>query len=183
MKRFFPVLILLLCLSACFSGPEQNRADMEKPRKAIPASGGADPQAELQGEDSSLDSAAFAGCPPEALAYLRLLSQAFRNGDKDFLLAQGEGQYEKDLRPGRDEAEYFNLLYRIGPLAAEDPQETRLQKYLKAEDAASISFKGWREKGPMIEAEAQIQGPEGALPCRIILAWRLVDIKIVGLYP
>jgi hypothetical protein len=35
----------------------------------------------------------------------------------------------------------------------------------------------------MIEVDAQIHGPEGPLPCRIILAWRLVDIKIVGLYP
>jgi hypothetical protein len=183
MKRFFPALILPLCLSACFSGPEQNRADMEKPRETIPASGGIDPQAGLRGEDSSLDSAAFAGCPPEALAYLRLLSRAFRNGDKAFLLAQGEEQYERDLRPGRDETEYFNLLYRIGPLAAEEPQETRLQKYLKVEDTGYISFKGWREKGPMIEVDAQIHGPEGLLPCRIILAWRLVDIKIIGLYP
>ncbi|MDR2607251.1 MAG: hypothetical protein LBC57_02570 [Treponema sp.] len=183
MKHLFPVLIPLLCLSACFSGPQQNRADTEKLRETIPAPSGIDPQAGLRGEDSSLDSAAFSGCPPEALAYLRLLSQAFRNGDKGFLLAQGEGQYEKDLRPGRDEAEYFNLLYRIGPLAAEEPEETRLQKYLKVEDAAYISFKGWREKGPMIEVDAQIHGPEGALPCRIILAWRLVDIKIVGLYP
>ncbi|MDR2305178.1 MAG: hypothetical protein LBE10_11410 [Treponema sp.] len=183
MERFSPVLILLLCLSACFSGPQQNGADMKKPGGTIPASGGIDPQAGLRGEDSSLDSAAFAGCPPEALAYLKLLSRAFGNEDKTFLLAQGEPQYERDLRPGMDETEYFNLLYRIGPLAMEDLQETRLQKYLKAEDAGYISFKGWSEKGPMIEVDAQIHGPEGPLPCRIILAWRLVDIKIVGLYP
>jgi hypothetical protein len=131
-----------------------------------------------------LDTRAFSGLPPEARNYLSALSQAFQKADAEFILAQGERQFEAEVKKNYDNETYFALLYRIGTYAAESSWETAEKPHLKVREISHIEYISWEENGPMLSIQGKLITAEGeAVPCKIILAWRLKDPKILGQYP
>jgi hypothetical protein len=122
--------------------------------------------------------------PPEARSYLRALSAAFRNHDRDFLAAQGEKSFEAEVRPGCDEETYLALLYRIGPYGTEDPgADTRVPR-LFPEEIDGLEYAGWEEQGPHLEIRGRlIRRGQPPLPCLIMLVWKLREPKILGRFP
>jgi hypothetical protein len=142
------------------------------------------PSPALRVEDG-LETAAFDGLPPEARSYLKTLAEAFGGQKRPFLLAQGEAQFEKEVKPHYDEETYLALLYRIGPLSAEEggPGSNTLPR-LSPRDIVGIEYGSWEEEGPLLEIRARlISASAPPVPCRIMLIWRLRDPKIQGLYP
>ncbi|MDR2134660.1 MAG: hypothetical protein LBP27_06090 [Treponema sp.] len=135
-------------------------------------------------EDSRPDSAAFRDMPPEAQAYLELLARAFIDQDENFLLAQGEAQFEAEVKPGCDRETYLALLYRSGAYAAESPRAGTRNPRLNPAEIRRIEYIRWQENGPVLEIEGRfLTVTGGIIPCRIILLWRLKEPKILGRFP
>jgi hypothetical protein len=126
------------------------------------------------------------GLPVEAGKYLRALSRAFSTADRDFLLAQGESQFEADNRGRYDEESYLALLYRVG-LFSEDRASVPAERESPRLDLAQIrriEFSGWEEQGPVLIIGGRlVTKTGGAIPCRLVLLWRLREPKILGVYP
>jgi hypothetical protein len=125
------------------------------------------------------------GLPNEARAYFETLSRAFAAADGDFLLSQGEAMFEAQIRPRYDEETYFALLYRAGPLASQSPPEAsgRLPR-LNYRDIRGIEYAGWGAEDPFISVRARLLLQNGTrLPCEIVLAWKLLEPKILGVFP
>ncbi|MDR3145814.1 MAG: hypothetical protein LBU21_06020, partial [Treponema sp.] len=119
------------------------------------------------------------------------LSKAFRNGNRDFLLSQGEAQFEAEVRPFYDEETYLALLYRVGPYGQESPRtdtesprtDTESPR-LDPEEILRLEYADWEEAGPLLELRCRLVRRRGPpLPCRIMLAWRLREPKILGRFP
>jgi hypothetical protein len=128
-----------------------------------------------------LETAAFEGLPPEARNYLQSISAAFSARDKAFLLAQGERQFEAEMRPRYDDESYLALLFRLGRYEADTPVEDMDLPKLAVETCTGIEYTSWREWGPVLEIRGQIlRKNEPPLPCLIILVWRLREPKILG---
>jgi hypothetical protein len=122
--------------------------------------------------------------PPDTRSYLETLSGAFRRGDRTFLLSQGEAQFEAEVMPFHDEETYLALLYRIGPYGEESPREDTETPRLNPAEILGLEYSGWEEQGPLLELRCRLirrRGPP--LPCRIVLAWRLREPKILGRFP
>ncbi|MDR1057988.1 MAG: hypothetical protein LBL43_00420 [Treponema sp.] len=177
MKKTAGLFLAILFLAACVQGPRPWSGAAEPP-----AEGSAGPGETAAG--SALEGPAFTGLPPEAKSYLELLSGAFRRQDGDFLLAQGETQFERELRPRFDEASYLALLYRCGAYAEEGPIRRPGTPRLFPGEIRRIEYLGWEERGPLLEIRGRLVTQGGdAVPCVIMLIWRLREPKIQGLYP
>jgi hypothetical protein len=147
------------------SGPSENTAS------AAAASQAPDSPLATVSPTGRLDDPAFKGLAPEALDYLGALAQAFAGQDTAFLIAQGEVQYEAQLRHLYDEGAYLAMLYRTGPDLI--PQEIQ-----------GIEYISWEEQGPMLEIHGRLISIKGkASPCVIMFNPRLREPRILGLYP
>jgi hypothetical protein len=127
--------------------------------------------------------------PPEAQSYLADLSRAFRAGDGDFLLSQGEALFEAQIRPAYDAETYLALLYRAGPLAGNAPAEITARAgdslpRLNYRQIRGIEYSGWAEEGPLLRIQGRFLTRNGeAIPCEILLVWKLVEPKVLGVFP
>jgi hypothetical protein len=121
--------------------------------------------------------------PLEAREYLERLARAFSERDAAFLLAQGEGQFEREVRPRHDDATYLALLYRIGVFATDSPRTDMEAPRLVPATVSHIQYLSWEESGPLLEIKARLVGTSGELtPCLIMLVWRLREPRIEGLF-
>jgi len=133
---------------------------------------------------NGLDAPQFRSLPPEARDYLAVLAEAFRKTNKDFLVSQGEAQYEQDLRPLYDEETYLALLYRIGPYSEDSEWKSASLERLEYTQVRAIKYLAWEEKGPMLDIKGRLYFQNGSsLPCRIVLVWRLIEPRILGERP
>jgi hypothetical protein len=182
--RLAPVLTTVLCcataavsFSCAVIGPgRQKEAPGEKAH--------VQPETSPGKTDGGLDSPAFRDLPPEAAEYLKTLALAFTKQDRDFLVSQGETSYEADNRSRYDDETYLAMLYRVGPYQEDSPfREITLPRLAYAE-IREIRYTAWEESGLFIKAEAHLIPYKGeALPCEIMLLWRLKEPKILGIYP
>ncbi|MDR0409896.1 MAG: hypothetical protein LBH18_05815, partial [Spirochaetaceae bacterium] len=107
---------------------------------------------------------------------------AFAAHDTAFLLAQGETEYEKNVKNSADDDEYLSLLYRAG-VYAEDA-EWQSPFTLDIDRVRGIDYTSWREQGPVLEVDGIIYMDGGhPLSFSVILLWRLEPPKILGSYP
>jgi hypothetical protein len=133
---------------------------------------------------NGLDSPRFRNLPPEARDYLETLAGAFQKKDKEFLISQGEAQYEKELRYGYDEETYLAMLYRIGSYSEERPSAAPGLPQMNTSLILTIEYSGWEETGPALYISANIYlQNNGPIPCAIMLLWRLTEPKILGIWP
>jgi hypothetical protein len=174
--RLAGIAVPVLLLWACAAAPEV--------RDLPPAS--APPGAETPGPEKpdALREPGFTALPPEDQAYLKNLSRAFRDHDRDFLLAQGESQFEAEVKPYYDDEAYLALLYRIGPYAEEDPRGYNPMPRLVLGELSHIEYLDYAENDPLLEVRGRLFFRTGGfLPCRIVLLRRLREPKIIGFFP
>jgi hypothetical protein len=175
--RFIFLCLSILCAVSCATSGAGNPAEEKVGSNTAPIS-------VSPAKTDQLDTRAFSGLPPEAKNYLQILSQAFQKADTEFILAQGERQFEAEVKKNYDDETYFALLYRIGGYAAESSWEKAEKPHLKVKEIAHIEYTSWEENGPMLEIQGKlITGSGEAIPCKLILAWRLKEPKILGRYP
>jgi hypothetical protein len=172
MKPFAAFMLLwaaLLIISSCESLDVDSRPQVDDPVTIIP------PVLEEDYFNDKLDDPIFAKLPPEVKSYLQTLSTAFKNHDEDFLLAQGEAMFEQEVRPYYDDDEYFIMMYRIGGDIWDAP---------RIADIHHIEYTGWESGDPVMEIRGRLfYNDKQFVPCQIMLAWKLDDAKIIGLYP
>lgn len=134
--------------------------------------------------DNGLNSPAFQRLPVEARSYLITLAAAFSKQDIEFLVSQGEAQYEKEIRPNLDEDVYLALLYRAGTPGDDSEWKSSVLPRLSYTQIRAIEYTEWEEKGPMLDIQGRLylQNNE-VISCRIVLAWRLPEPKILGERP
>jgi hypothetical protein len=183
MKRtsFFAVVflgfIVLMIFASCESLDTGSGLQVDDPSKNLP------PVLEDDEESSGdqLDHPIFAQLPSEVKSYLQAVSAAFKNHDEAFLLAQGEAMFEQTVRPHYFDDEYFIMLYRIGD---SDEFLSAVSKNIAISDISRIEYTGWENGDPVMEIRGRVfYDNNHFLPCRIMLAWRLDEPKIIGLYP
>jgi hypothetical protein len=170
---------LLLALAGCAGLPPETAA----PEAAPPPPPAESPAAT---DDAGYSARPPLGLPPEAGEYLEALARAFSGADRDFLLAQGESQFEAENRGRYDEESYLALLYRLGPLSADNaaaPAGAGIPR-LDPAQIRRIEFAGWEEQGPALIIHARLVTRDGGTaPCQLTLLWRLREPKILGVYP
>jgi hypothetical protein len=169
----FPLAAAALLLGTCvnFGGVRQAGSPQENPAVSLSRDG------------DGLDKTAFRKLSPETLAYLAALSRAFSSQDREYLLAQGEADYEAAVKPYYDEGSYLAMLYRSGDYAVDKPGESNRRPVLDPGEIRGIEYLDWEEQGPMLVIRGRLNGRTGTLPCKIVLAWRLREPKILGVYP
>jgi len=179
-----PAFLLLACLFAsCASQTPHTKGTIPATSASQAAEKAPAPAESLSGGDG-LDAPQFRSLPPEARDYLAVLAEAFRKTNKDFLVSQGEPQYEQDLRSRYDEETYLALLYRIGPYSEDSEWKSASLERLEYSQVKSIEYLSWDEQGPMLDIKGRLCFQNGStLPCRIVLAWRLIEPKILGERP
>jgi hypothetical protein len=173
-KAFFAAALALACAGCAGLPPEQ----------AVPEAAPPPPEAAPAG--SGYSAGPPLGLPPEAGEYLEALARAFSAADRDFLLAQGESQFEAENRGRYDEESYLALLYRMGSLSEDSPSVPAGGGIPRLDPARirRIEFAGWEEQGPALIIHARLVTRTGeAVPCRLALLWRLREPKILGVYP
>ena len=173
--RFCVTVLAAAVLGGCALLPRGEETPEENKSAGAAAQG-------VPGE-SGLQAETFGKLPAEARAYLERLAKAFAAGDEAFLLAQGEPQFESEVRPRHDAESYLALLYRLGAYAAETPRFEGQRPRLNPGSVRRIQYLSWEEKGPLLEIQARLIGKDGAAnPCLIMLVWRLREPKIEGLF-
>lgn len=131
-----------------------------------------------------LDSPLFGDIPLEAKDYLRTLAEAFRAKDGEFLIAQGEPQYEKEQRFRHEEDVYLAMLYRVGPYSTDTHWNSPDIPRMDYSQIEAIEYLGWEEKGPMLQIAGLLYYEDSStLPCGVTLLWRLLEPKILGHRP
>lgn len=193
MKEICTVLILVCLLAACASEapPEKKTVPVLQPETIKTDTPPAAPKPERTPEPSvrfpsgdGLDLPQFTDLPSEARDYLKILTEAFRTQDKEFLIAQGEGQYEKELRFRYDEETYLAMLYRVGIYSEETHDNPLTLPRLEYTEIKTIEFYEWEEKGPILEIAGLLYLRDGsAFSCGINLVWKLIEPKILGAWP
>ncbi|GHV83049.1 hypothetical protein AGMMS50212_03890 [Spirochaetia bacterium] len=129
------------------------------------------------------DSIKISDLPKEVREYLVTVSAAFKKPDIDFLISQGEENYEKELRGRMVEEQYLALLYRAGPYSKDSPWKIP-PFMLDPQKVKSVEWINAYERGPVYEIEGKVQMKDGKNdPCRLVLLWKLKNPKIVGAYP
>jgi hypothetical protein len=124
------------------------------------------------------------GLPPGVRAYLTELAEAFARQDASFLLAQGEAQFEAEVRPRYDEGDYLALLYRAGPYGEDSPRSAAERIRLEVREISGVEYTGWEERGPLLEIRGRLIRRGGPpVPCVIMLVWKLWEPKILGIFP
>jgi hypothetical protein len=121
--------------------------------------------------------------PPEAQAYLTELARAFARQDAAFLLAQGEPQFEAQVRPYYDDESYLAMLYRAGPYGEDSPPPGANKDRLIPGEIRGIEYTGWEEQGPMLKVRGRLITTAARIPCAIFFNPRLLTPKILGAYP
>jgi hypothetical protein len=159
---------------------EAQKAPPEGKNPALPAPGTGGQRGV---PDNGLDRAVFRKLNPETRSYLEALSRAFASQDREYLLSQGEENYEAEVKPYYDENSYLAMLYHSGSYAVDSPWDSGQQPVLEPGDILGIEYLSWEEQGPMLVIRGNLIGKSGNLPCKIVLAWRLRSPKILGLYP
>ncbi|MDR2160157.1 MAG: hypothetical protein LBP23_08855 [Treponema sp.] len=173
MKHIILLTAAFTILSACTGSPGPGETAKSAPSKGAARSG----------RDDRLDTRDFDGLPPEARTYLEDLSRAFRSQDAEFLLGQGERQFEAEVKPLYDDESYLALLYRAGSWGTDTPPaETEFPRLFPGE-IRRIEYSSWEERGPALEIRGRLVTRTGAIPCAIMLIWRLREPKIQGIYP
>ena len=184
LRSSYPALLALACLFwACVSQPT---VEKEAVPETVPAPATEKPavQAVRLPSGNGLNSARFRDLPPEAKEYLETLAEAFRRKDKDFLISQGETHYEKELRPKYDEKAYLAMLYRYGPYSEDGPWKPITLPHLDTSLISAIEYTDWKENGPMLDINFRLYQQNGEqISCMIMLAWRLLEPKILGVWP
>jgi hypothetical protein len=172
-------LIGLLLLPLLFSCTVAQKSQVENIPAAVP------PPGIVLSSDDRLGGAGFTKLPGEARTYLKTLSEAFRKQDLPFLLAQGEAQFEAQVKPQYDEKTYLALLYRTGANAASAPRvDLQAPEQLIPAEIHHIEYEHWEEEGPLLDIAAKLVTKTGKpIPCTIMLVWRLSEPKILGLFP
>jgi hypothetical protein len=128
------------------------------------------------------DDAFFKGLPAGVRAYLLKLSAAFATHDAAFLLAQGEGEYEKTVRNRVEEEEYLAMLYRAGGYADDAVWEAPYE--LNLGNVTYIDYTAWREQGPALGVDGNIYLDKGRpILFSMKVLWRLNEPKLLGVYP
>jgi hypothetical protein len=171
----FIALIVLCALAAisCISVPPEAENIAPKTQAAAAAIPGG----------SGLNAEIFKTLPAEAKSYLERLARAFGSQDEAFLLAQGEAQFEAEMRPRYNKEAYLALLYRIDVYAEESPRAGVTPPVLDPSKVKGIRYLSWEDSGPLLEVKAQLSGADGkTIPSRIMLVWRLAEPKIEGLF-
>jgi hypothetical protein len=181
MKNIVLLTAVFTILSACAGNPVPGEIPASAPARETAPTGAA--RAADDRPDDRLDTRDFEGLPPEARAYLRDLSRAFRDQDREFLLRQGEGRFEAEVRPFYDDESYLALLYRAGSWGTDAPRVEAEFPRLFPGEIRYIEYSGWEERGPVLEIRGRLVTRTGAIPCVIMLIWRLVEPKIQGLHP
>jgi hypothetical protein len=173
MKHIVFLAAVFTILSACAGSPGPGEtAKLVSPRgAALPEAG------------DRLDARDFDGLPPEAKVYLGTLSRAFRDQDAEFLLSQGERQFEAEVKPLYDDESYLALLYRTGSWGTDAPWMEEELPRLSPGEIRRIEYLGWEERGAVLEIRGRLVTRTGAIPCVIMLIWRLQEPKIQGFYP
>jgi hypothetical protein len=176
MKRSNIFWAVLMVLSGCASAvPEAENAI---PAREIPK------QEERGDSDDRLGATAFSGLPGEAREYLAVLSRAFREQDAEFLLAQGESQFEAELKGKYDDGSYLARLFRTGSYASQAPRTGIRPPSLDVKEISHIEYTDWEDKGAVLEIHGKIITKSGqSVPCAIFLLWRLIEPKILGAFP
>jgi hypothetical protein len=168
-----------LALAGCAGMPPETAAPEQGP-PPLPA------ESPAPVDDGGYSARPPLGLPPEAGEYLEALARAFAGADRDFLLAQGESQFEAENRGRYDEENYLALLYRVGSLSI-DSASVQARAGIPRLDPAQIrriEFAGWEEQGPALIINARlITRANKAIPCQLTLLWRLREPKILGVYP
>ncbi|MDR1637565.1 MAG: hypothetical protein LBR93_09525 [Treponema sp.] len=172
----FSALAATLLLGACLNTGETPKIPPEEKNPALPAAGSG-------GGGNGLDRAAFRELGPETRSCLEALSRAFTNRDREYLLSQGEENYEAAVRPYYDEGSYLAMLYRAGAYATDSLRDKGRRPFLEPGEIAGVEYLDWEEQGPMLVIRGRLMTKAGALPCKIVLAWRLRTPKILGVYP
>ena len=133
---------------------------------------------------NGLDSPSFRNLPPEAYEYLEALAEAFLNKDREFLISQGESQYEEELRFLLDEDAYLALLYRCGSHSEDSEWGSPALPLMNINVIRAIEYTEWEENGPMLDIKGRLHLEKSdTLPCRIVLVWRLPEPRILGERP
>jgi hypothetical protein len=171
----FAAWALALLLGACVNTGEARKTPPEEKSPALPAAGGV--------PGNGLDREAFRKLGPETLSCLEALSRAFAGQDREYLLSQGEENYEAAVRPYYDEGSYLAMLYRVGAYAAESPWDSGRRPRLEPGEIRGIEYLDWEEQGPMLVIRGRLRTETETLPCKIVLAWRLRTPRILGAYP
>jgi hypothetical protein len=181
-KRAFRILLPVLLFAACASRPGDTGGNF--PETDGKAEKAAETVSPARTANDNLDSVVFQDLPPEAKNYLASLSKAFRTQDEGFLIAQGEKQFEADLKGLYDAGGYLALLYRAGPYSRDAPRINAGEPGLDLALIHHIEYTSWKERGPMLEIQGKLVTKTGeTIPCGIVLAWRLAEPKILGVYP
>jgi hypothetical protein len=181
--RFVSVAVLCCIAAAGFFSCAVTGVSTQK-ETAETALSRQEPEARPARIDSGLGSPAFQNLPPEAAEYLALLAAAFAGKDRDFLVSQGETSYETDNRSRYDDETYLAMLYRTGPYTEDSPFGEITLPRLEYAEISGIRYTAWEEVGPLIKVNAQLIPRKGeAVPCEIMLVWRLTEPKILGVYP
>ena len=195
-KKFFIKAVFYLfslCLLGFFTAcvtvvPPEDRVELliepEPPETFVPAALPEIVQPEKPLPTDGLDSEHFLTLPRAAREYLKILSDAFRNKDKDFLLAQGETLFERDMRPRFDDEVYLAMLFRIGPFSTGSTMVSPILPRLYIAEVSSIEYLEWEESGPILEISGRlIMEREYPIPVLIKLIWKLEEPKILGIRP
>jgi hypothetical protein len=131
-------------------------------------------------QQDELDDRRFDTLDPVVKEYLRKLADAWKSHNKNYLLAQGEEQYQDNTRPYVNEGQYLALLYRAGPYA----QEGRWSYdnfELDIDTVRRIIFIDYRIEGPVLIVSGRFESKTGnVIPCNLYILWRLMDIKLIG---
>jgi hypothetical protein len=173
------ILALSLLAAGCAGFGPGNRLSQspERPPESAPAK-----------QPEAPDSRGFAEkdlfwekMPPGAQAYLMELARAFARQDTAFLLAQGEPQFEAEVRPYYDEENYLAMLYRVGPYG-EESSPAAVDRLIP-EKIKEIEYTDWEERGPMLKVRGRLITAGAKIPCLILFNPRLRTPKILGAYP
>ena len=181
MKKLYYQIPILLCLFAiCTCQIQQTRETVPAPASQNVTEKPPVPAVQPPAGDG-LDSRRFQSLPQEARDYLKILAAAFRSRDKEFLISQGETQYEKDLRFQYDDETYLAMLYRIGPYSQDLEWKSSTPPKIDVLSIQAIEYGEWEEKGPMIDIKGRLHvRNSNPVPCGIMLIWRLNEPKILG---
>jgi hypothetical protein len=181
MRKTLLLLPLILILWSCASAAGK---PTEGKTETAAASPGAKTRVRPGRVEDNLGKPIFKGLPQEVREYLETLSKAFKEKDLDYLISQGEISYENETRLRYDEETYLAMLYRIGPYTEDSPFRDMKLPRLEYKEIAGIEYTAWDEKGPLIEIQARLVRQKGeALPCEIMLVWKLPEPKVLGVYP
>ena len=143
-------LITLMLVQACTSVPPETEGQ-EAAAERRPQGAAIRPP-----PPDGLNTPGFRNIPEEARAYLGILSEAFRQKNRDFLISQGETQYERELRHQMEDETYLALLYRVGSHNEDSQWASMTIPRLNPAEVRAIEYAQWEEAGPMLRITGRL---------------------------